>query len=163
MSYIDLPIKTQMWSRFFTYTVISIFFIDKTIIKLLPSFYGIMLMLVTMIHVYTSYKGFLLLESGVSYALFYTYPIFIYLGTYFSLTPYFIFPMLGTWLLYYDNKKINTLGVFMILLAAITEAMIYFIVRKLKTLNPWNHVFISYVLGAVLFSKFATTTSNVSL
>ena len=163
VKHIDLPIKTQMWSRFFTYTVISIFFIDKTIIKLLPSFYGIMLMLVTMIHVYTSYKGFLLLESGVSYALFYTYPIFIYLGTYFSLTPYFIFPMLGTWLLYYDNKKINTLGVFMILLAAITEAMIYFIVRKLKTLNPWNHVFISYVLGAVLFSKFATTTSNVSL
>jgi len=40
------------------------------------------------------------------------------------------------------------------LLAAITEAMIYFIVRRLKTSNPWNHVFISYVLGAVLFSVF---------
>jgi drug/metabolite transporter (DMT)-like permease len=70
--------------------------------------------------------------------------------------------MLGTWLLYYDNKKINMIGVVMILLAAITEAMIYFIIRKLKTSNPWNHVFISYVLGAVLFSKFATTTTNVS-
>jgi drug/metabolite transporter (DMT)-like permease len=162
VKHIDLPIQTQMWSRFFTYTVISIFFIDKSILTLLPSLYGILLMLVTMIHVFTSYKGFLLLESGVSYALFYTYPLFIYLGTYFSLTPYFIFPILGTWLMYYDNKKINTLGVVMILLAAITEAMIYFIVRKLKTSNPWNHVFISYVLGAILFSKFATTATNVS-
>ena len=163
VKHIDLPIQTQMWSRFFTYTVISVFFVDKSIIKLLPSLYGVLLMVVTMIHVFVSYKGFLLLESGVSYALFYTYPLFIYLGTYFSLTPYFIFPVLGTWLMYYDNKKINMLGVGMILLAAITEAMIYFIVRKLKTSNPWYHVFISYVLGAVLFSKFATTTSNVSL
>jgi len=162
VKHIDLPIQTQMWSRFFTYTIISIFFIDKSIFTLLPSLYGILLMIVTMIHVFTSYKGFLLLESGVSYAIFYTYPLFIYLGTYFSLTPYFIFPMLGTWLLYYDNKKINMIGVVMILLAAITEAMIYFIIRKLKTSNPWNHVFISYVLGAVLFSKFATTTTNVS-
>jgi drug/metabolite transporter (DMT)-like permease len=162
VKHINLPIETQMWSRFFTYTVISIFFVDKTILKLLPSFYGVLLMVVTMIHVYTSYKGFLLLESGISYALFYTYPLFIYLGSYFSLTPYFIFPILGTWLLFYDNKSLNILGVGMILLASITEAMIYFIVRKLKTSNPWNHVFISYVLGAVLFTKFATGTTNVS-
>jgi drug/metabolite transporter (DMT)-like permease len=162
VKHIDLPIETQMWSRFFTYTVISFFFIDKTILNLLPSFYGVLLMLVTMVHVYTSYKGFLLLESGISYALFYTYPLFIYLGSYFSLTPYFIFPILGTWLLFYDNKSLNTFGVFMILLASITEAMIYFIVRKLKTSNPWNHVFISYVLGAVFFTKFATTATNVS-
>ena len=163
VKHIQLPIETQMWSRFFTYTVLSFFFTDKKVWSLIPSFYGAALMIVTMVHVYTSYKGFLLLESGISYALFYTYPIFIYLGTYFSLTPYFIFPVLGTWLMYYDNKKINLLGVVMILLAAITEAMIYFIVRKLKTSNPWNHVFISYLLGAVLFTQFATTSTNSSL
>ena len=160
---INLPIQTQMWSRFVTYTIISLFFIDKSIVSLLTSFYGIALMLVTILHVYVSYKGFLLLESGISYALFYTYPLFIYLGTYFSLTPYFIFPVIGTWLMYYDNKEINALGVGMILLAAITEAMIYFIVRKLKTPNPWNHVFISYVLGTVLFAGFATSTQTVSI
>lgn len=79
------------------------------------------------------------------------------------MTPYFIFPVLGTWLMYYDNKEINMLGVGMILLAAITEAMIYFIVRKLKTSNPWNHVFISYVLGTIVFSGFASPTQTVSL
>jgi drug/metabolite transporter (DMT)-like permease len=130
------------------------FFIDKSIVSLITSWNGILLMLVTMIHVYVSYQGFLLLESGISYALFYTYPLFIYLGNYFSIHLYFIFPLLGTWLMYYDNKKINMIGIGMILLAAITEAMIYFIVRNLKTSNPWNHVFISYVLGAVLFTAF---------
>ena len=157
---INLPIETQLWSRFFTYTFISLFFIDKAILPLLTSFYGIALMLVTILHVYVSYQGFLLLESGISYALFYTYPLFIYLGSYSSITPYFIFPVIGTWLMYYDNKALNMIGVGMILLAAITEAMIYFIVRKLKTKNHWNTVFISYVLGAVVLSRYATTTTT---
>jgi drug/metabolite transporter (DMT)-like permease len=158
---IDLPIQTQMWSRFFTYSIISLFFIDKSIWSLLTSFYGFALMIVTMIHVYVSYMGFLLLESGISYALFYTYPLFIYLGNYYSLHISFLFPIIGTWLMYYDNKEINMKGVIMILLAAITEAMIYFIVRKLKSSNPWNHVFISYVLGALLFSVFATNIQEI--
>jgi len=154
VKHIDLPIQTQMWSRFFSYTFFSMFFIDKTIVSLITSWDGLLLMIVTMIHVFVSYQGFLLLESGISYALFYTYPLFIYLGTYFSIHPYFIFPVLGTWLMYYDNKQINLVGMGMIILAAITEAMIYFIVRRLKTSNPWNHVFISYVMGAILFSVF---------
>jgi drug/metabolite transporter (DMT)-like permease len=154
VKHIDLPIQTQMWSRFFTYSFFSMFFIDKTIVSLITSWDGILLMIVTMVHVFVSYQGFLLLESGISYALFYTYPLFIYLGTYFSIHPYFIFPLLGTWLMYYDNKEINIVGMGMVLLAAITEAMIYFIVRRIKTPNPWNHVFISYLLGAILFSVF---------
>jgi drug/metabolite transporter (DMT)-like permease len=154
VKHIDLPIQTQMWSRFFTYTLISFFFIDKSIWSLLNSFYGMALMIVTIVHVYVSYMGFLLLESGISYALFYTYPLFIYLGNYYSLHLSFIFPVIGTYLMYYDNKELNLKGVIMILLAAITEAIIYFIVRKLKSPNPWNHVFISYLLGAILFSIF---------
>jgi drug/metabolite transporter (DMT)-like permease len=160
---IQLPMATQLWSRFFTYTVISFFFIDKSIIPLLLSIPGILLMFVTILHVYVSYKGFMLLESGISYALFYTYPLFIYLGTYYSIDPYFIFPMIGTWIMYQDNKKINLWGIGMILLAAITEAMIYFIVRRIKTPNPWNHVFISYVLGAILFSSASTQNVTLSL
>jgi drug/metabolite transporter (DMT)-like permease len=72
--------------------------------------------------------------------------------------------------MYYDNKQINLVGMGMIILAAITEAMIYFIVRRLKTSNPWNHVFISYVMGAILFSVFVkdiqklkTTTTFISV
>jgi drug/metabolite transporter (DMT)-like permease len=42
----------------------------------------------------------------------------------------------------------------MILLAAFTEAVIYFLVRDIKTTNNWNHIFISYFLGAVMLSGY---------
>jgi drug/metabolite transporter (DMT)-like permease len=45
-------------------------------------------------------------------------------------------------------------GLAMILLAAFTEALIYFLVRRVKTENHWNHVFISYFLGAVAMSAY---------
>jgi drug/metabolite transporter (DMT)-like permease len=45
-------------------------------------------------------------------------------------------------------------GLGMILLAALTEAFIYFMVRRVKTTNHWNHVFISYFLGAVIMSAY---------
>jgi drug/metabolite transporter (DMT)-like permease len=40
----------------------------------------------------------------------------------------------------------------MIFLAALTEAMIYFVVRNIKTENSWNHVFLSYFFGFILLS-----------
>ena len=45
-------------------------------------------------------------------------------------------------------------GIIMILLAAFTEAVIYFLVRDIKTFNNWNHIFISYFLGAIIFTGF---------
>ncbi len=45
-------------------------------------------------------------------------------------------------------------GVLMILLSAFTEALIYFLVRKVKTTNNWDHVFISYFLGALIMSIY---------
>jgi drug/metabolite transporter (DMT)-like permease len=45
-------------------------------------------------------------------------------------------------------------GLGMILLAALTEAFIYFLVRRVKTTNHWNHVFISYFFGAVIMSLY---------
>jgi drug/metabolite transporter (DMT)-like permease len=59
----------------------------------------------------------------------------------------------------YMEKKENhgvdfNYGLGMILLAALTEAFIYFLVRRVKTTNHWNHVFISYFLGAVIMSAY---------
>jgi drug/metabolite transporter (DMT)-like permease len=45
-------------------------------------------------------------------------------------------------------------GVIMIFLAAFTEALIYFVVREIKTPNNWNHLFLSYFFGAVAFTTF---------
>jgi drug/metabolite transporter (DMT)-like permease len=53
-----------------------------------------------------------------------------------------------------DKKENFNYGLIMILLAALTEAFIYFLVRRIKTPNNWNHVFISYFLGAVLLTAY---------
>ncbi len=45
-------------------------------------------------------------------------------------------------------------GVIMILLSAFTEALIYFLVKRVKTTNNWDHVFISYFLGALIMSIY---------
>uniref|UniRef100_A0A6C0JYX0 EamA domain-containing protein n=1 Tax=viral metagenome TaxID=1070528 RepID=A0A6C0JYX0_9ZZZZ len=77
---IDLPLHLQLWSRFITYIVITGFFVDWGFIaKSLFSKNGLLLSFVTIIHVYTSYRGFQLLESGIAYSLFYTYPLMILL------------------------------------------------------------------------------------
>jgi len=172
---IAIPFEMKLWSRFFTYVVISMFFINPAYIQTnLVSLDGILLSVITIAHVYTSYKGFMLLESGISYTLFYLYPIMILLMSGEPIHPVMILSILGVYLLYSekenenekkeltnrkeeedkdkDKDKLN--GVIMISLAAFTEALIYFIVRRLKTSNNWNHIFLSYFPGSLLLTGF---------
>ena len=182
VKYINLPIGIQVWSRFFTYVIISIFFINWSYIsKYFLSKNALLLSALTMLHVYTSYRGFQLLDSGVAYVLFYTYPLMILLLAGEKLSFVMLFALLGVFLLSggggniiesLDNYNMNIFkkreevkentvkenfkyeGVIMIILAAFTEAVIYFIVRDLKTDNNWNHLFISYGIGAILLSIY---------
>jgi len=191
---IAIPIEMKLWSRFFTYVVISMFFIDPSYIQSnLVSADGILLSVITMVHVYTSYKGFMLLESGMSYTLFYLYPIMILLMSGEPISPIMGLSLLGVYLLYSEktqpnkdekegenkdekegenkDKEMDKLhGVIMIFLAAFTEALIYFIVRRLKTTNNWNHIFLSYFPGSILMTgflfnqiNFANQSINLSL
>ena len=156
---INISFEMNLWSRFFTYVIVSMFFINPSFIQSnLISFDGIFLSVLTMAHVYTSYKGFLLLESGISYTLFYLYPIMILLLSREPVKPIMILSIIGVYLLYSEDKNKNKnkdpKGVIMILLAAFTEALIYFTVRRLKTTNNWNHIFLSYFPGSLLLTGF---------
>jgi drug/metabolite transporter (DMT)-like permease len=51
-------------------------------------------------------------------------------------------------------------GLAMILFAALTEALIYFMVRRIKTDNHWNHVFLSYMMGFIAISGYLFTSGN---
>jgi len=124
---------------------------------------GILLSLVTISHIYTSYRGFELLESGVAYSIFYLYPIMILLIAGKKIHPVMLLALLGVFLLASNDLKItsnissivdNKEGLVMILLAALSEAVIYFLVRDINTLNNWNHIFISYFFGAIVLSLF---------
>jgi drug/metabolite transporter (DMT)-like permease len=146
----------------------------------------LLLSLNTIFHIYFSYRGFQLLESGIAHALFYTYPIFILLLAGARIDFMIFFAILGVIMITMDKKdtpdqlesdksKQETEyfwneGVIMILLAALSEALIYFLVRRIKTDNNWNHLFLSYSLGSILFTALYfknivnnTIVSNLSL
>lgn len=157
VKFIPVSLPLQMWSRFCSYILISFLFIDYSyVFKKLISPIGILLSCVTILHIYTSYKGFLLLNSGVSYTIFYMYPVLILLMSGYTI-PYLVgLTCLGVWLLA-TTSQLDAYpyeGILMISLAALTEAIIYFIIKRLPTKNNWNHVFLSYFLGAVLFTAY---------
>ena len=75
--------------------------------------------------------------------------------------------LFGVYLLYSEkttekdeNKTDKLHGVIMISLAAFTEALVYFIVRRLKTTNNWNHIFLSYFPGSLLMTGFLFNQIN---
>ena len=179
----------KLWTRFVPYSLISLLFIDYKFIKEnLFSKAGLLLSFITMIHIYTSYKGFEGLESGVAYTIFYTYPLMILLMAGEKISPVMLIPLIGVGLLVYEsntenmeskdkvenleekeektpeNENLLMFSVFMVFLAALTEALLYFIVRDLKTNNNWNHLFISYFFGAILLSgSLLTKLKQVSV
>jgi hypothetical protein len=173
----------QIWSRFFTYVIISAFFVDWGFIaKSIFSMNGLLLSAVTGLHVYSSYRSFQLLDSGVATTLFYIYPILILLFSGTAISPVFLISLFGVYLIANDLQgksneknepieknenpeniiKTNTEmkpafwneGIFASLMAAITEAIIFFLVKDLKTLNNWNHLFLSYLFGAIALTGY---------
>jgi len=180
---INVDLILQVWSRFFAYVIISSVFVDwEFIYKSILSSYGILLSATTLAHVYTSYRSFQLLDSGVATTIFYIYPIIILLLSGASLSPILLIPLLGVYLIAnefnnlkdarrepYKNDsdekdviKKNTQmkenfwneGVFMAIMAALTEAIIFYLVKNIKTLNNWNHLFLSYFIGAVVLTPY---------
>ena len=168
---IGISSSLQLWTRLITYVLISVFFVNWSFIKSsLFSLDSITLGLVNLSHIFFSYEGFRNLDSGVSFAIFNSYPLMILIlaGTLWHNS--YLLVLIGLALFIYGNytekkeekeddgekeKKENfNYGLIMILLAALTEAFIYFLVRRIKTPNNWNHVFISYFLGAVLLTAY---------
>jgi drug/metabolite transporter (DMT)-like permease len=130
--------------------------------------YGIALSFITLLHVYATYRGFLILESGIAYIIFYLYPLFILLFAGEKIGFIIIFAIIGVIILSHEkidnfenifkkSKNIENFkyeGIIMMIISALTETFIYFIVRNIKTDNHWNHIFISYYLGAIILSTY---------
>lgn len=180
---IGLNIPTQLWTRLLAYVIISAFFINKTfVLQSLTSYNAIILALINLSHIYFSYMGFKYLDSGVSFTIFNTYPFMILLMSNAPWNNAYLLALAGFAIFAYENyihsgdseqvehiqedkeKEVEKeglkwhspfiFGVIMILLSAFTEALIYFLVKKVKTTNSWDHVFISYFLGALIMSIY---------
>jgi drug/metabolite transporter (DMT)-like permease len=182
---ISLPIDIQLWVRLITYVLVSLFFINYSwVVGNIFSTESIVLSFVNVLHIYSSYEGFMNLDSGVAFSIFNIYPLLILLFSgvtwkieYFYSIVGLIFFIISK--VFYDHNDISKMTVFsygfiMIIIAAITEAMIYFIVKNIKTDNNWNHLFIAYFFGAIITSLYVfknyymetfetTNTENISL
>lgn len=197
---IGISMTLQMWTRTIAYVLIAAIFVDWSFLKsAIFSVDSLLLAIVNLSHIFFSYEGFRHLDSGVSFAIFNTYPIMIILmagffGTaiksdyvkYLLVLAGLAFFIYGNFAESKESKKENTepkvatesfknkddgnpenphflYGLAMILLAAFTEALIYFLVRRVKTENHWNHVFISYFLGAVAMTAYVFYADGFSV
>ena len=181
---INVDLILQIWSRFFAYVVISSVFVDWGFIyKSITSIYGLLLSATTILHVYSSYRSFQLLDSGVATTLYYIYPIIILLLSGTALSPILLIPLFGVYLIANDfNNSKDTRrepykndsdeqddiikkdtkmkenfwneGIFMAIMAALTEAIIFYFVKNIKTMNNWNHLFLSYFIGAIVLTPY---------
>ena len=181
---INVDLILQVWSRFFAYVIISSLFVDWGFIyKSITSIYGLLLSATTILHVYSSYRSFQLLDSGVATTLYYIYPVIILLLSGTAISPILLFPLFGVYLIANDfNKSKNTEkepykneadetdsiikkdtkmkenfwneGIFMAIMAALTEAIIFYFVKNIKTMNNWNHLFLSYFIGAIVLTPY---------
>lgn len=103
---VKLPLTYQMWVRFAIYSVISIFFANFS--ALLDYFLKpitLLLAFVNAIHIFTTYVGFKILDSGVSYSIFYTYPILIILFSGKKFSPLYLLPFIGAIILSIHKPK----------------------------------------------------------
>ena len=186
IKYIKLDLLTKLWDRTTIFILISLFFINwDFILNNLFSYNVLLLTIIIIAHLYFTHRGFLLLESGVGYTLYYTYPIMIILLSGMKIDYKIIFLMIlaitGIVLIYEkfniipenkkekenenenENKKnINESivenyryeGIISIILCAFTEALLYFVIKRIKTDNNWNHLFLSYFFSTLILTFY---------
>jgi drug/metabolite transporter (DMT)-like permease len=155
---IDYPVFNQSLIRFSIYTLIGLFFISN---ELSLNKYTLLLGLINFVHILSSYIGFNNLDLNISYTLFYIYPLFILLFSGSKLNITMLLPIIATYLIYNDetkekNKKSNKFifGLIAIIIAAMTEAGIYFNVKKINYKNNMNIVFLAYGLPLIIMILF---------
>lgn len=166
---------------------------------------SILMGLVNMIHIISSYMCFNILSSGVGYSIFYIYPIFNLLGRTFIYNEkinsinyiYILISILGVYLIYKQNKKENTntntehvlehvpepffnvndilntknttIGILSGIVSALTESIIYFMVKdNLASVSPYTQLLKTYLLGGIVSiiyfiqSIITNTTTNTT-
>ena len=150
---------------------------------------SIIMGIVNIIHIISSYICFNTLSSGVGYSIFYIYPIFNLLGRTLIYNEkidsinyiYILISILGVYLIYKHNNKETTLepkletienveqknsfqtisdiintknttmGIGAGLISAITESIIYFIVKdNLVSASPFIQLFKTYLVGGIV-------------
>lgn len=118
---------------------------------------------INLIHIYTSYKGFELLNPGIALTTFYTYPIIqLFLSRFilgFKFNTIVISNLLGSLLglvilnidIFNEKKTMVWYGFIFIAFAALTEAIINIFYKKVNLINPFSSLYTLYAPAFILF------------
>jgi len=156
---------TQLLARFLVYTVLAGFLADwsnihDTWLTASGASASLLFGSLSLVHVFLSYFAFSRLPSGEAMSLFYTYPIWNLLGASFLYGESFSFMQVGLVFLslvgvYFvtkkddtDTKQLDWKGIAAGLGAALTESLMYFVVRT-KSPNPFYSILQLYPGGLV--------------
>jgi drug/metabolite transporter (DMT)-like permease len=160
-------------ARFIAFPVLALAFGSATDFSSIWSspheaFIGILYNIINLGHIAVSYISFKNLQPGTAISLFYLYPIFNIIAGYLlfneSLSPFSLFliivSFIGTYLIAVSYKtnitKNHIIGVITGILAALTETMIFILVRS-KNASPYyivNHLYPAGLVALVIYSIF---------
>jgi len=165
----DIEINWQVFSRLLVYSLIPLFFGSVfTSLNNIPIWKWIFAGIVNYLHIYSSYRGFQILSPGLAMTFFYMYPIYnlLLLKVFFDYplsffnASLFIIPLFLVYSIYNDRKDESSVdnknqeskikGIGYVTIAAITESIIYIILRSISVLSPWNSVFFIYFSSLVI-------------
>ena len=168
---VPVNLFTQVFTRVITTVVVSYFFLSTSIVKIIttPSYY--LISILYLVHIYTSYLGFLKLNMGVALSIFYIYPLINILLKSISqdqplnqtVINQFIISLIGVFLIAWGGESApqsppnltknpnnsdfwqlfskEVIGVIAILGAALTEALIYTFYKAEGQSNPFDMLF----------------------
>lgn len=175
---------TQLLARFLVYTVLAGFLADwsnlhETWFTVAGASSSLFFGCLSLVHVFLSYFAFSRLPSGEAMSLFYTYPIWnligasLFFGESFSLTQValVLISLVGVYFISKkdetDKNPIDWKGIAAGLGAALTESLMYFVVRT-KSPNPFYSILQLYPGGLVplvagIFLEKAPISTNGSV
>jgi drug/metabolite transporter (DMT)-like permease len=174
---INVPLITQVLLRMGTYSSLSGVAADSgdwthafgSVSAIIASL-GFSLM--NLVHIGSSYSSYKNLTAGSALALFYTFPFLNIIGAYlffnesvkWQIIPLIILAFIGVILIGYsenekavdgDSSKNRFFGVCMALLAALTETLIYFTVKKSSRNSPFSSMLQLYPIGFLVLAAYS--------
>jgi drug/metabolite transporter (DMT)-like permease len=168
-----VPIDWQVFSRMLIYSLFPLFFASFKELFTIDLTKWILVGIINFLHIWTSYKGFELLDVGFALTVFYLYPIFnlvlsnFILGESISIVKIGLFalPMYLLYSIYSEGnsfKEINLMGILFVIIAALTESSMYVM---LKTVNLgesyWNPLVFIYFFSFIGIIIYQLLTSNI--
>lgn len=168
-----LDIPTQTAIRLGTYSFISIFLSNWSVLLSVPLWQILTIAVINITHILTSYYGFHYLNPSLAQSIFYIFPFLnlifniVFRGESIAaakfvmlipilLTVYFIYrqneiePYGGN-----DPKQNTHIGIPMIIGATITESLLYIFIKMSSIgVNPWNNVLVTYGLAGIMYVAY---------